>query len=58
MVIKWHLSAFPLRKYFLNQSNTLSTPPLSCPRTDIMSDKQEYGVLSSATLAKSRSSIS
>ena len=36
----------------------LSIPPLSCPRTDIMSNKQEYGVLSSAKLAKSKSSVS
>ena len=58
MVIMWHLPGLPLRKYFLNQSNILSISPLSCPRTNILSDKQEYGVLSLVKLAKSRSSIS
>ena len=43
---------------FLSQSNILSIPLSSCPRTDFMSDKQEYGILSSEKLAKSRSSIS
>ena len=49
LVIMWHL-----KNFFVNQSNILSIPSLSCPRADIMSDKQEYGVLSSAKLIKSR----
>ena len=42
LVIKWHLSAFPLTKYFINQSDFISIPPLSCPRTDIVSDMEYY----------------
>ena len=45
-------------KFFLKLSNILPIPPLSCQRTDILSDKQEYGVLPSAKLTNSRSSIS
>ena len=51
------LSAFPLRKFLINQSNILPIPPSSCARTGIVSDKQEYGVLSLVKLTKSRSSI-
>ena len=53
-----HVLALPIIRLFVNQSNILSIPPLNCPKTATMSDKQEYEILSSAKLAKSRSSIS
>ena len=38
LVIKRHLSALPLRNVSVNQSSILSIPPLSCQKTDVMSD--------------------
>ena len=45
-------------KIFCKPIEYFSIPPLSCPRTDIKSNKQEYGVLLPEKLAKSILSIS